>query len=86
MDQVPMISNIEPIAREFTRGICRDSEMPETQIEQWVNLHWQCAAAMLEAGVMDEKGRMDRRERLAPWLRSVSREIFTFVSVGNCTS
>ena len=30
--------------------------MPETQIEQWVNLHWQCAAAMLEAGVMDETG------------------------------
>jgi hypothetical protein len=51
-----MISNIEPIAREITRGICRDSGMPETQIEQWVNLHWQCAAAMLEAGVMDETG------------------------------
>jgi hypothetical protein len=51
-----MISNIEPIAREITRGICRDSEMPVTQIEQWVDLHWQCAAAMLEAGVMDETG------------------------------
>jgi len=51
-----MISNIEPIAREITRGICRDSEMPVTQVEQWVNLHWQCAAAMLEAGVMDETG------------------------------
>jgi len=51
-----MTSNIEPIAREITRGICRDNQMPETQIEQWVNLHWQCAAAMLEAGVMDETG------------------------------
>jgi hypothetical protein len=51
-----MISNIEPIAREITRSICRDNQMPETQIEQWVNLHWQCAAAMLEAGVMDETG------------------------------
>jgi hypothetical protein len=51
-----MISNIEPIAREITRSICRDNEMPGAQIEQWVNLHWQCAAAMLEAGVMDEKG------------------------------
>jgi hypothetical protein len=30
--------------------------MPETQIDHWVDLHWQCAAAMLEAGVMDEKG------------------------------
>jgi hypothetical protein len=56
MDQRRMTSNIEPIAREITRGICRDSEMPVTQIEQWVNLHWQCAAAMLEAGVMDETG------------------------------
>jgi hypothetical protein len=36
--------------------LVHDSEMPETQIEQWVNLHWQCAAAMLEAGVMDETG------------------------------
>jgi hypothetical protein len=56
MDQLPMTSNIEPIAREITRSICRESEMPETQIDHWVDLHWQCAAAMLEAGVMDEKG------------------------------
>jgi hypothetical protein len=47
-----MMSNIEPIARE----ICRDNEMPGAQIDHWVDLHWQCAAAMLEAGVMDEKG------------------------------
>jgi hypothetical protein len=51
-----MTSNIEPIAREITRSICRDSEMPAIQIEHWVDLHWQCAAAMLEVGVMDEKG------------------------------
>jgi hypothetical protein len=56
MDRQSMMSNIEPIAREITRSICRDNQMPETQIEQWVNLHWQCAAAMLEAGVMDETG------------------------------
>ena len=30
--------------------------MPETQIDRWFELHWQCAAAMLEAGVMDETG------------------------------
>ena len=30
--------------------------MPETQIDRSVDLHWQCAAAMLEEGVMDEKG------------------------------
>jgi len=51
-----MTSNIEPIAREITRSICRENQMPVAQIEQWVNLHWQCAAAMLEAGVMDATG------------------------------
>jgi hypothetical protein len=51
-----MISNIEPIAREIARRICRDNEMPDTQIDHWIDLHWQCAAAMLEAGVMDERG------------------------------
>jgi hypothetical protein len=51
-----MTSNIEPIAREITASIYRDSEMPAIQIENWVDLHWQCAAAMLEAGVMDENG------------------------------
>jgi hypothetical protein len=49
-------SNIEPIAREITRGICRNNAMQESQIDRWVDLHWQCAAAMLEAGVMDETG------------------------------
>ena len=47
-----MISNIEPLAREMTEYICRRNGMPEAR----VNLHWQCAAAMLEAGVMDEDG------------------------------
>jgi hypothetical protein len=56
MDRQSMMSNIEPIAREITRAICRENQMPETQIDQWVDLHWQCAAAMLEAGVMDETG------------------------------
>jgi hypothetical protein len=51
-----MTSNIEPIAREITRGICHENQMPEVQIDRWVDLHWQCAAAMLETGVMDEQG------------------------------
>ncbi len=51
-----MTSNIEPIAREITRSICRDSQMAETEIDRWVDLHWQCAAAMLEVGAMDETG------------------------------
>jgi hypothetical protein len=55
-DRPPMRSNIEPLAREITTGLCRDSDMPESRIEAWVDLHWPCAAAMLEAGVMDEKG------------------------------
>jgi hypothetical protein len=51
-----MTSNIEPVAREIARSICSDHEMPEAQIDHWVDLHWPCAAAMLEAGVMDENG------------------------------
>jgi hypothetical protein len=51
-----MSSNIEPLAREMTERICRRNGMPEADIPGWVDLHWQCAAAMLEAGVMDEGG------------------------------
>lgn len=49
-------SNIEPLAREMAERICRRSGMPEADIPLWVDLHWSCAAAMLEAGVMDESG------------------------------
>ena len=52
----PMTSNIEPLAREMAMRICRRSGMPEADIPRWVDLHWPCAAAMLEAGVMDEGG------------------------------
>ena len=51
-----MTSNIEPLAREMAERICRRSGMPEAAIPRWVELHWPCAAAMLEAGVMDEGG------------------------------
>jgi hypothetical protein len=51
-----MSSNIEPLAREMTERICRRDGMAETEIPGWIDLHWQCAAAMLEAGVMDEGG------------------------------
>jgi hypothetical protein len=51
-----MTSNIEPLAREMAVRICRRSGMPEADIPRWVELHWPCAAAMLEAGVMDEDG------------------------------
>jgi hypothetical protein len=61
-----MISNIEPLAREMTERICRRNGMAETDIAGWVDRHWQCAAAMLEAGVMDEDGEWitDRDVRL----------------------
>jgi len=49
-------SNIEPLAREIAERICRRHGMPEARIPGWVELHWPCAAAMLEAGVMDEYG------------------------------
>lgn len=49
-------SNIEPLAREMAERICRRSGMREADIPLWVDLHWSCAAAMLEAGVMDESG------------------------------
>ena len=51
-----MSSNIEPLAREMAEHICRRSGMSEVDISRWVDLHWPCAAAMLEAGVMDESG------------------------------
>jgi hypothetical protein len=51
-----MLSNIEPLAREMTLNICRRSGMADADTGAWVDLHWTCAAAMLEAGVMDEAG------------------------------
>jgi hypothetical protein len=56
VDDGPMSSNIEPLARAMAAHICRRSDMPEAAIPHWVDLHWPCAAAMLEAGVMDESG------------------------------
>jgi len=51
-----MNSNIEPVAREMAERICRRGGMAEGEIPGWVDLHWQCAAAMMEAGIMDEQG------------------------------
>jgi hypothetical protein len=51
-----MSSNIEPLAREMAARICRREGMPEPEIARWVDLHWPCAAAMLEAGLMNERG------------------------------
>jgi hypothetical protein len=51
-----MRSNIEPLARDIAATICRREGMPEAAIGAWVDLHWPCAAAMLEAGLMNEAG------------------------------
>jgi len=49
-------SNIEPLARAMAERICRRQGMAEANIAAWVERHWECAAAMLEAGVMNEQG------------------------------
>jgi hypothetical protein len=49
-------SNIEPLARAMAERICRRQGMAEAEIADWVERHWECAAAMLEAGAMDEAG------------------------------
>jgi len=54
--RAPMNSNIEPLAREMAARICRREGMPEPEVAGWVDLHWPCAAAMLEAGLMNERG------------------------------
>jgi hypothetical protein len=49
-------SNIEPLARDMAERICRRQGMAEAEIAAWVERHWECAAAMLESGAMDEAG------------------------------
>jgi hypothetical protein len=71
-----MLSNNEPLAREMTVTICRRAGMAEADIGEWVDLHWTCAAAMLEAGVMDEPGEWipdkDWRRGLAAYREKVA--------------
>ena len=57
-------SNIEPLAREMAERICRRQGMDEAQIGVWVERHWECAAAMLESGAMDEAGEWIDGDRL----------------------
>lgn len=49
-------SNIEPVARAIAGAICRRTNMAEANISAWVDRHWECAAAELEAGLIDERG------------------------------
>lgn len=50
------VSNIEPLARAIAERICWRSGMPDAEIPAWVDRHWECAAAELEAGLIDEEG------------------------------
>ena len=36
--------------------ICRSHQMSKSEIQGWVDRHWEVAAAMLESGAMDETG------------------------------
>lgn len=51
-------SNIEPLAREISARIYRQTaqQPTEQEIAAWVDTHWQCAAADLEAGLLDDDG------------------------------
>ena len=58
------LSNIEPPARAIAERICRQNEEPNLSkqpmtpddVAAWVDAHLQCAAAELEAGVLDGDG------------------------------
>ena len=58
-------SNIEPLARAIAERICRQAGMAEAEVPTWVDRHWECAAADLEAGLVDDSGdyRADARDK-----------------------
>jgi hypothetical protein len=51
-------SNIEPLAREIATRLCRQTSpaMTAPEIAAWVDAHWPCAAAELEAGILNDDG------------------------------
>lgn len=48
--------NIEPVARAIAERVWRRTGGPEAERAAWIDRHWECAAAELEAGVIDESG------------------------------
>jgi hypothetical protein len=52
------ISNSEPLARDIATRVCRQTspEMAPQEIAAWDDAHWQCAAAELEAGILNDDG------------------------------
>jgi hypothetical protein len=55
-------NNVEVVARTIGERICRNESMSEAATVQWVEQHWRCVAAELEAGLIDEQG-----VRLTDW-------------------
>ncbi len=54
---MPADDNIEPVARAISERICRRIGMTdEAEVASWVERHWECAAAELEGGTIDEDG------------------------------
>jgi hypothetical protein len=51
-------NNIEPLARDLAERACRQTgpQMTAQEIAAWVDTHWQCAAAELEAGILNDDG------------------------------
>ena len=56
------LNNVETVARQIGARICGDEGMNEDAATQWVEKHWRCVAAELEAGLIDETG-----TRLKDW-------------------
>jgi hypothetical protein len=53
------MNNIEPLAREIAARIYRQTSEPRVtaqKIAAWVDTHWQCVAAELEAGILNDDG------------------------------
>jgi hypothetical protein len=63
--------NIEPLARALAERICRRTGMPESEIPAWVDRHWECAAADIEAGLVDEGGNY-RSDARSHWERGLA--------------
>jgi hypothetical protein len=59
-------SNIETVARAWSARICRHSLVPEAAVAAWVDRYWECVAAELEAGLINDQG-----IRLVAWTPAI---------------
>jgi len=71
------VSNIEPLARALAERVfvstasldCFASCTGPAEREAWVNAHWECVAADLEAGIIDDSG---NRTEGADWRKGLA--------------